>query len=86
MTSEARRRLGLEGPPGTTPQEAAASSTLGVGRYLIPGFYVGIGRSLLTGENLVTLRYKLSKSWEVQSMVGGATATGMDLFYRIEFD
>ncbi len=86
MTSEARRRLGMEGPPGTMPQEATASSAVGYGRYLIPGFYVGVGRSLLTGENLVTLRYKLSKSWEVQSMVGGATATGMDLFYRIEFD
>jgi translocation and assembly module TamB len=80
--SEARRRLGLEGPEGTVPQGGA--STVGLGRYLAPGFYVGIGRSLLTGENLVSLRYRLSKRWEVESTVGGAT--GADFFYRIEFD
>ncbi|MGD0230505.1 MAG: hypothetical protein ABSC19_09110 [Syntrophorhabdales bacterium] len=36
----------------------------------------------MTGENLVTLRHRLSKSRGVESVVGGAT--GMDLFYRIE--
>ena len=84
MTSEARRRLGLQGPPGTSTQEEAARSMVSIGRYLTPGFYVGIGRSLITDENLVTLRYNLSKSWQVESRLG--RDTGMDIFYRIEFD
>ncbi len=81
MATEARRRLGLEAPGA---QEEAARSALSIGRYLAPGFYVSIGRSLLTNENVVTLRYTLSKSWEVESRLGGVT--GMDLFYRIQLD
>lgn len=81
MATESRRRLGLEAPGA---QEEAARSALSIGRYLAPGFYVSIGRSLLTSENVVTLRYTLSKSWEVESRLGGVT--GMDLFYRIQLD
>jgi translocation and assembly module TamB len=84
MTSEARKKLGLGGPPGTTPQEEAARSMVSVGKYLTPTFYVGIGRSLLRNENLLTLRYNLSKNWEIESRLGGET--GADIFYRIEFD
>lgn len=84
MTSEARKRLGLESPPGSSAQDEAARSMVSIGRYLTPAFYVGIGRSLTTNENLVTLRYSLSKSWEVESRVG--KDTGMDIFYKIEFD
>jgi translocation and assembly module TamB len=81
MATESRKRLGLEAPGA---QEEAARSALSIGRYLAPGFYVSIGRSLLTNENLIALRYTLSKNWEVESRLGGVT--GMDLFYRIEFE
>jgi translocation and assembly module TamB len=81
MATETRRRLGLEAPGA---QEEAARSALSIGRYLAPGFYVSIGRSLLTNQNVVALRYTLSKHWEVESRLGGVT--GMDLFYRIEFE
>jgi translocation and assembly module TamB len=84
MTSEARKRLGLTGPPGTTAQEEAAQSMVNVGRYLTSSFYVGIGRSLATNANLFTLRYSFSEKWEAESRLG--QETGMDIFYRIEFD
>jgi translocation and assembly module TamB len=83
--AEVQTRLGLAGTGGALGgQDQAASSTIGIGRYLTPSFYVGVGRSLLTNENQVTLRYSLSKKWEVESRAGGVT--GMDLFYKIEFD
>lgn len=83
--AEAQARLGLAGTGGTLGgQGQATSSTIGIGRYLTPSFYVGVGRSLLTNENQVTLRYSLSRKWEIESRAGGVT--GMDLFYKIEFD
>ena len=49
-----------------------------------PAVDEGIGRSLLTGENVVTLRDRLGKSREGESMVG--RTAGVDLFSRIDFD
>ncbi len=59
-------------------------SIVTVGKYLQPKLYVSYGRSLFSDEYYVTLRYTLSKSWEVESKAG--TQTGANLYYRIEFD
>ncbi len=79
FTTEGRLRAGV-----AAGQDEAVRSMVSVGRYLSPELYVGLGHSLLTNENQVTLRYKLSKRWEVESRLGGES--GMDLFYRIDFD
>ena len=59
-------------------------SIVTVGKYLQPKLYVSYGRSLFSDESYVTLRYTLSKRWEVESKAGAQT--GANLYYRIEFD
>jgi translocation and assembly module TamB len=64
---------------GTTTQ-----SVVTVGKYLQPNLYVSYGRSLFNEDYFVTLRYTLSRRWEVESKAGAQT--GANLYYRIEFD
>ena len=59
-------------------------SIVTLGKYLQPKLYVSYGRSLFSDEYYVTLRYTLSRKWEVESKAG--TQTGANLYYRIEFD
>ncbi len=63
---------------------STTQSIVTVGKYLQPKLYVSYGRSLFSEEYYVTLRYTLSKRWEVESKAGAQT--GANLFYRIEFD
>jgi translocation and assembly module TamB len=84
--------LGTRAPPGTrSPTSAAASGTgdiagtvVTVGRYLSPKLYISLGRSLFTGENLVALRYTLTKHLEIETRTG--TESGADIFYKIQFE
>jgi translocation and assembly module TamB len=68
----------------STTVGGTTQSIVTVGKYLQPKLYVGYGRSLFSDEYYVTLRYTLSKSWEVESKAGAQT--GANLYYRIEFD
>ena len=45
---------------------------------------ISYGRSLFNEDYYVTLRYTLSRKWEVESKAGAQT--GANLYYRIEFD
>lgn len=84
---------GLAGSTGSIWTGAAGSSTgsstmtkslATVGKYIAPGLYVAYGRSLFTDEYLFTARYSFSKSLEVESKTG--IQTGVDLYYKFEFD
>ncbi|HSR13137.1 MAG TPA: translocation/assembly module TamB domain-containing protein, partial [Thermodesulfobacteriota bacterium] len=78
-------------PTGTTPLSSALPagtsefqrSLVTVGKYLTPQLYVSYGYSVFTNEQLLTLRYQISKRWEVETRRGNAL--GIDLFYRIYF-
>lgn len=59
-------------------------SIVTVGKYLQPKLYVSYGRSLFSDAYYVTLRYTLSRRWEVESKAGAQT--GANLYYRIELD
>jgi len=76
------RQLGLD-VVGFQPGTTAGESVLTVGKYLNPNLYIGYGRALFGGTNLVTVRYKFRKRWEVESQFG--QTSGIDLYYRIEF-
>ncbi|MFZ3116090.1 MAG: translocation/assembly module TamB domain-containing protein, partial [Syntrophales bacterium] len=74
-------------PPGVTGtnQAAGVSQTmLTVGKYLTPQLYFSYGRSLFTGSNLFRLRYDLFKRWQIETQTGNES--GVDLYYKIEFD
>ena len=56
-----------------------------VGKYLSPELYVAFGRSLFSNDYLITTRYSLPKRWEMEGSRRGVE-TGVDLFYKIEFE
>ena len=58
-------------------------SMVTIGKYLTPQLYVSYGYSLFDNQQVLKVRYKISKSWEVEAQRG--TAVGVDLFYRIDF-
>ena len=68
----------------TASTESVGETMVVIGRYLTPKLYVSYGRSLFTGSNLFSLRYNLSKSWQVESQTG--TASGVDIYYKLEFN
>ncbi|HOD36233.1 MAG TPA: translocation/assembly module TamB domain-containing protein [Syntrophales bacterium] len=63
---------------------STTQSIVTVGKYLQPKLYVSYGRSLFNEDYYITLRYTLSKRWEVESKAGAQT--GANIYYRIEFD
>jgi autotransporter translocation and assembly factor TamB len=58
-------------------------SMVTVGKYLTPQLYISYGYSALTTEQLLKIRYRISKSWEVETWRGNEM--GVDLYYRIDF-
>jgi translocation and assembly module TamB len=74
-------------PTGVAPAKQAAGvpqTMLTVGKYLTPQLYFSYGRSLFTGGNLFRLRYDLFKRWQIETQTG--SESGVDLYYKIEFD
>jgi translocation and assembly module TamB len=83
--------IGTPASPGTLPTQTAtspagdaASTAVTLGRYLSPKLYISFGRSLFTNQNLVILRYTLTRNIEVETRTG--TESGADIFYKIQFD
>jgi translocation and assembly module TamB len=58
-------------------------SMVTIGKYLTPKLYISYGYSLFDSEQVLKVRYKISKSWEVEAHRG--IAAGADLYYRIDF-
>jgi translocation and assembly module TamB len=74
-------------PPGAIPatqQPGITETMMTVGKYLTPKLYISYGRSLFTGTNLFTLRYDISRKWQIESQAG--SESGVDLFYKLEFN
>lgn len=75
-------------PPGAEPATSAppgiSETMLTVGKYLTPKLYVSYGRSIFTGSNLLRLRYGIFRRWEVETQTG--PESGMDIYYKIEFN
>ncbi len=62
--------------------EREDQAALVMGRYLSPRLYVGYGIGLLGSANTLTLRYQLSKQWQLKGESG--EQVGADLIYTIE--
>ena len=57
-------------------------AALVVGRYLSPRLYASYGVGLLKSVNTLTLRYKISKKWQMKAESG--EAQGADILYTFE--
>jgi translocation and assembly module TamB len=79
-----RRRVGLDVIDIQAGNGDLTTSVITVGKYLNPKLYISLGHSLFTGSNVVGLRYDISEHWQAESTVG--EESGVDLFYKIEFN
>lgn len=68
----------------TSTPEGVSQTMLVVGKYLTPKLYISYGRSLFSEGNLFSLRYDISPKWQVESQTG--RASGVDIYYKIEFN
>jgi translocation and assembly module TamB len=62
-------RLGLDEVGVGTSRDLGAGA-LTVGKYLSPRLYLGYGRNLFDGSQLVTLRYRLTERFELEAQSG----------------
>lgn len=60
------------------------TSMVTVGKYLTPELFLSYGRSLSGRSNQVQLRYRPGERVDLESQLG--EVSGVDLYYRIEFD
>jgi translocation and assembly module TamB len=84
--SQIEKILGLDTIEVHTEEgkDTLSGSIVTVGKYLSPDLYVAFGRSLFSGDNIVTTRYSFLKNWEIEGVKKGVN-TGADLYYRVEF-
>lgn len=75
-------RLGLDDVGVGTSRELGAGA-LTVGKYLSPRLYLGYGRSLFDGSQLVSLRYQLNERLELE-VQSGAQDNKAGINYRYE--
>ena len=83
LQDRVRRRVGLDVIDIHSGDGDLTTSVVTVGKYLNPKLYISLGHSLFTGTNVVGLRYSISERWQTESTVG--EESGIDLFYKIEF-
>jgi autotransporter translocation and assembly factor TamB len=77
--------------PGFTNNPAATTNNkdtgiVEVGKYITPDLFVKYGRGV-TGEqgNEVQVEYKVNQYISIQTQVGGADQSGVDIFWRHDF-
>jgi autotransporter translocation and assembly factor TamB len=58
-------------------------SMVTIGKYLTPQLYLSYGYSAFKDEQLLRIRYRIWKNWEVETWRGNEM--GVDLYYRIDF-
>jgi translocation and assembly module TamB len=67
----------------TTQGSDVSETLIAVGKYLTPQLYLSYGRSLFTGNNIFSLRYDITRRWQLETVTGAES--GVDLYYRIYF-
>ena len=65
LASQLGARIGLDNA-GVKDSRALGGSVLGVGKYLSPRLYVGVGVSLLGTGQVLTLKYLLRQGFDIE--------------------
>ncbi len=84
LLSQLGGRLGLDEVKVGAGSGASGlgQTSLLLGKYLTPRLYVQYGLALLGAGNVLRIRYKLGKRWELQSETG--SQTGADILFNLE--
>jgi translocation and assembly module TamB len=83
MLHEIKSRAGIDTVDIQSGSGDFTRSMVTVGKYLTPQLYVSYGYGVFSEEQMLKIRYRISKSWEVETFRGNAM--GVDLYYRIDF-
>jgi hypothetical protein len=83
--TNSKNNTGFTNNPATGAN-AKDTGIVEVGKYITPDLYVKYGRSV-TGEqgNEVEVEYRLNRHVSIQTQVGGADQSGVDIFWRHDF-
>jgi translocation and assembly module TamB len=84
LQDQVKKRLGIDVIEVEAGGGDVSRSVVTVGKYLSSRLYVSYGRALFSEENLFKLRYRIGKRLELESHSG--EASGVDLYYTIQFD
>jgi len=83
VVDQLKGQLGIDTVDIQTGGGDLSRSMVTLGKYLTPQLYISYGYSALSDEQLLKIRYRLSKNWEVETWRGNEM--GVDLYYRIDF-
>lgn len=75
------QQLGID-EAGIESNGTLTGSSLVLGKYLTPDFYIGYVSNIFNSSAVVALRYRLSKSFSVETHTG--TSHGLDFLYNLE--
>ena len=72
--------------PSTATSNTKETGIVEVGKYITPDLYVTYGKGV-TGDQSseVQIEYRLNRHVSVQTQVGGADQSGVDIFWRHDF-
>lgn len=82
LASQLGARIGLD-DAGISESRALGGSVLGIGKYLSPRLYVGVGVSLLGTGQVLTLKYLLRKGFDIELETSSVESRG-SVNYRKE--
>ncbi len=83
VVDQFKGKLGIDTVDIQTGGGDLSRSMVTLGKYLTPQLYISYGYSVLNDEQLLKIRYRVWKNWEVETWRGNEM--GVDLFYRIDF-
>jgi autotransporter translocation and assembly factor TamB len=83
MLDQLKSRVGIDTVDIQSGGGDFSRSMITIGKYLTPQLYVSYGYSVFNEEQVLKVRYRIAKNWEVETWRG--TQMGADLYYRIDF-
>lgn len=86
LQNRLRERIGSDTlESDSKDQGTIARSVAAIGKYLRERFYVSLGGSPFTDTYLITLRYTITKRWEIETKTGSpGSPSGATLYFKID--
>ena len=82
VVDQLKSQLGIDSVDIQSGGGDLSRSMVTIGKYLTPKLYLSYGYSAFNDEQLLRIRYRISKNWEVETWRGNEM--GVDLYYRID--
>jgi translocation and assembly module TamB len=84
INAQIMNKFGIDSIGVEQDKSDITQSIVTVGKYLTPKLFISYGKSLFSDTTYLKARYTFSERWEVETWTG--TESGLDVFYKINFD